>query len=95
MSKQDPAITGSRFTGKFYPCNFNATHHPQPVVLPIKKGPTRYFLPQCICGGNGRAGLMPPDWTEDMGMTEQQARARGFLVLAVTRRIPAPPPGRK
>jgi hypothetical protein len=76
---------GSRPTGMYWPCNFNVTHHPQPVVLPIKRGPQRYFLSQCICGGNGRAALMPPDWNDKMGLTEQQARTQGFMVLAVVR----------
>ena len=84
------AYAGSRPTGMFWPCGWNASHHPQPVVLPIKKGPVRYFLPQCICGANGRACLMPQDWTASMGMTEQQARAQGYLVLAVIRHV-APP----
>lgn len=87
MGKQENAFAGSRTVGKYWPCSYNATHHPQPVVLPIKKGPVRYFLPQCICGANGRAALMPQDWSDDMGMTEAQARAKGYLVLAVTRRV--------
>jgi hypothetical protein len=84
VSKQE--FVGSTFTGKYWPCSFNITHHPTPVALPIKRGPVRHFLPQCICGGNGRASLLPPDWTDDMGLTEQQARAKGLLVLAVTHR---------
>lgn len=86
MAKQE-TFAGSRTTGKYWPCGFNTTHHPQPVALPIKKGPVRYFLPQCICGANGRASLMPPDWDDDMGLTEIQARAKGYLVLAVTRHV--------
>lgn len=86
MGKQE-TFAGSRPTGKFWTCNFNETHHPQPVVLPIKKGPVRYFLPQCICGANGRASLMPQDWDDTMGMTERQARAMGFLILAVNRHV--------
>ena len=75
----------SKPTGKYWPCNFNATHHPRPVVLPIKKGPQRFFLSLCICGGNGRAALMPQDWTPEMGLTYEQAEKQGYIVLAIAR----------
>lgn len=91
MGKESDTYAGSRFTGRFWTCNFNATHHPVPVALPIKKGAVRYFLPQCICGGNGRAGLMPQDWNDNMGMTAEQARAKGYMLLAVVRRPSAMP----
>jgi hypothetical protein len=87
MGKPHETFAGSRPIGKFWPCSFNVTHHPQPVVLPIKKGPIRYFLPQCICGANGRAALMPQDWNDSMGLTEQQARTKGYMILAVIRPV--------
>ena len=67
-----PESTGSRATGLFWKCNLNETHHEPPMA-------------QCTCGANGRAALLPLDWTDEMGLTHEQARARGFLVLAVVR----------
>lgn len=72
-----------------WPCPGNAVFHPSPVALPIKRGPGAHFLPPCICGA-GRY-FFPSAWTDEMGLTPQQAHAQGMTILSVA----APRPARR
>lgn len=65
-------------TGLYLPCPHSNTHHPQPTVALIMRGPKFYHW-RCSCGGSG---FCPPGY-EGRGMTAQQAMSLGYYVPAV------------
>jgi hypothetical protein len=75
MAKEDQHSTA---TGMYLPCLLNQVYHRTPLALPIKKGPKRFHL-RCECGFRC---YLPPDWTPEMGLTENQCRKLGLLVLS-------------
>jgi hypothetical protein len=76
MAKRDEQH--STGTGRVMPCLLNPIYHEVPLALPVKQGPKRFHL-RCECGFRA---YLPPDWTADMGLSIQQARAQGLLVLS-------------
>lgn len=72
----------SQPTGLYWPCPFNPLKHPQPLGIPVMRGANRFFM-RCQCGGNT---FMPPDWTEQTGLTAETAGRMGLIVLTLIRK---------
>lgn len=81
MAKFKASPTTSFATGYYMACPMNALRNPikhkTPLALPVFRGPKKAFI-KCSCG---YAAFLPSDWTDATGLSEEEARRMGLLVL--------------